>query len=68
MEPLGAGILALLAMTGCPSGFGKDGRVDRAAHQDVLGIVRKVCTEETRREVCGGAKRNSQECRDTCGE
>ena len=57
------GIFAALALTGCPSEFGKEGRVAKAAHhdaQDQLGIV--GCSEAYKREVCGGPGYNHEEC------
>jgi hypothetical protein len=61
------GMLALLVMTGCPSEFGRGGRVDRAVHSDALELVRKYCPPEQYEKFCGGAKKDSQECRDQCG-
>jgi hypothetical protein len=60
-------VLSILATTGCPSEFGKDGRVAKAVHkdsQDQLGI--KKCSEQRKKEVCEGPRRNSKECRQ-CG-
>jgi hypothetical protein len=63
----GVALLAILAMTGCPSEFGKEGRVAKAVHKDSeeqLGIQR--CGEKRRREVCAPGKEYSDECR-RCG-
>jgi hypothetical protein len=57
-------VLAILAMTGCPSEFGKEGRVAKAVHKDSqeqLGITR--CSEAWRKEVCEGPNRDPDECR-----
>lgn len=62
------GLLVVLMLTGCPSEFGKHGRISKAVHQDVLELHRKHCDAETYKEVCGGNKKHSQECHDTCGE
>ncbi len=61
----GVGVLTFM-MSGCPSGFGKEGRVAKAAHQDTLGIVRKYCAPEERARVCEGDKKDSPDCR-ACG-
>lgn len=63
----GMSVLSLMVMTGCPTEFGKDGRVSRAAHQDSLELVRKHCSEERRNELCGGGREHSPECLDECG-
>ncbi|WP_224241607.1 hypothetical protein [Hyalangium gracile] len=65
---MAVGILSALALTGCPSEFGKDGRVAKAVHKDaeeqVLELTR--CSEARRREVCAPGKQSSDECR-RCG-
>ena len=61
------GMVALLMMTGCPSGYGKDGRIAKAVHQDTLELVRKRCSPEEEQRYCGAGKEHSQECRDKCG-
>lgn len=61
------GILSVLALTGCPSEFGKGGRIDKASNQDAqsqLGIKR--CSEAYKDEVCNGPQRNERKCRE-CG-
>jgi hypothetical protein len=63
----GVAVLAILVMTGCPSEFGKDGRVAKAVHKDSqeqLGITR--CGDRERDRVCAPGKENSEECR-KCG-
>lgn len=59
------GLLSLLALTGCPEDFGKDGTMDRAAHQDVEDMFRKRCTQEKYEEFCKDPL--SKECREVCG-
>jgi hypothetical protein len=61
------GLLGLFLLTGCPSEFGKDGRVSKAIHQDTQGLVIKQCSDKRRREVCGGGKENTDQCRRECG-
>jgi hypothetical protein len=64
---VGMSVLALM-MTGCPSEFGKDGRVNKAVRKDALELVKKHCSPEDRELFCGGNKRYTQKCRDMCGE
>lgn len=64
----GAGMLILMVMTGCPSEFGKDGRISKAAHQDSLEISRHHCDKQEYAEFCGGAKKYTRECHEQCGE
>lgn len=57
-----------MATTGCPSEFGKDGRIDKAVHEDAreqLIIIRK-CGEQHRKRVCAPGKERSKECLE-CG-
>jgi hypothetical protein len=60
--------LVLMVSTGCPSDFGKGGRVDRASHKDSLELVRKHCSQQEYDEACGGDRKYTQGCRDACGE
>lgn len=60
--------LSLTVMTGCPEEFGKEGRINRAIHQDVMELHRKDCSEEELRTFCGGVLKDSPECRKACGE
>ena len=63
----GVAVLSMLAMTGCPSEFGKEGRVSKAVHKDSqeqLGITR--CSDSVRERVCAPGKEASAECR-RCG-
>lgn len=62
-------VLSVLLTAGCPSEFGKDGRVAKAAHNDsqenLLELTR--CSEEWRKEVCGnGPNKNHKKCLE-CG-
>jgi hypothetical protein len=64
---VGAIILAAMAMTGCPSGFGREGRIDKAVHQDVQdNLIITRCSEARKKEVCEGPTRNPVEC-EKCG-
>jgi hypothetical protein len=61
---VGVVILSAMATTGCPSEFGKDGRVGKAVHQDsqeqLLYITR--CSEKMLKEVCARGKEDSDDC------
>ncbi|HEX8704582.1 MAG TPA: hypothetical protein VF815_37465 [Myxococcaceae bacterium] len=58
-------LVSVLAMTGCPSEFGKDGRVDRAIEQDTHDqfLFIKGCTKAQFKEVCTADKWDSDECK-----
>jgi hypothetical protein len=60
-------ILMLLVMTGCPSEFGREGRVAKAIHLDTQERVRKPCSDEDLAFYCGGDKKDTEECRRACG-
>jgi hypothetical protein len=60
------GVLALMMMSGCPSGFGKNGRIDKAVHQDMLELTRKICSDQERWDACEGPRKDPAECR-KCG-
>jgi hypothetical protein len=64
----GMGMLLFLTVTGCPFEFGKDGRVDKAAHRDSMEIVRKQCSKEERARFCDGGRQHTAECLRVCGE
>jgi hypothetical protein len=63
----GTGLFALMVLTGCPSEFGKDGRVNKAARKDSLELVKKHCSQKKYDEFCGGNKKHTQACSDECG-
>ena len=64
----GTGVLLLTLLVGCPSGFGKDGWIDRAVHQDMLELTRRHCTLAEYETFCGSGKKSTKECRQKCGE
>ncbi len=69
MAPSGVVVLSVMAMTGCPSEFGKDGRVAKAVHKDSEEnlLELKQCSDAWKQEVCGdGPHRNRAEC-EKCG-
>ncbi len=57
-------VLSVLVMTGCPSEFGKDGRVDKAVQQDTQEQLLFIsgCARELFEEVCTADKWDSEEC------
>jgi hypothetical protein len=60
---LAAVAVSSMAMTGCPSEFGKDGRVNKAINKDTQNLVIRRCSNERIEEVCGRGKEDSDECR-----
>jgi hypothetical protein len=62
------GVLAMVSMAGCPSEFGKDGRVAKAIHRDTLELVRRHCAEPELRDVCSGPNKDPEACRECGGE
>jgi hypothetical protein len=58
--------LSIVAMLGCPSEFGKDGRLNKAARRDTQDLFIKRCSKQKIEEVCGNGKENSAACRE-CG-
>ncbi|HEX8703624.1 MAG TPA: hypothetical protein VF815_32610 [Myxococcaceae bacterium] len=57
--------LLIMVLPGCPSEFGKDGRVDQAVSQDTQANVLSIkgCSQKQLREACSPGKENSDECR-----
>jgi hypothetical protein len=62
----GVGVLALM-MTGCPSEFGKDGRVDKAVRQDSEELVQKHCPQDKFDRYCSEGREHTPECLQECG-
>jgi hypothetical protein len=60
-------MLFLLLLTGCPSGFGKDGRIHRASHQDTLNLVRKACDRAAYEAFCSNGREKTSRCIEECG-
>ena len=63
----GMGVLALLMMTGCPSEFGIDGRLDKAAEKDAKELARQRCSQQQRDQVCGNGQEKTRRCIEECG-
>jgi hypothetical protein len=60
-------VLAAVALAGCPSEFGKEGRIGKAAHKDVQDQLEPGdCPEEYILEVCHGSNKDPAECK-RCG-
>ncbi len=61
-------VISALVLSGCPSEFGKDGRVAKAVHKDSeqQQLELTQCSDQRKREVCAHGKENSDECR-KCG-
>ncbi|XXF78127.1 hypothetical protein P2318_34550 [Myxococcaceae bacterium GXIMD 01537] len=60
--------LALLAMTGCPEEFGKEGRIHRAVHKDTLERLESRCSALEYERYCGDDRDRSPECLKRCGD
>ncbi len=59
-------VLSMMAVvTGCPSEFGKDGRVDKAVQQDTEEQLLFItgCEEKKYKVVCAPGKWDSEECK-----
>ena len=56
-----------MALVGCPSEFGKDGRIGKAVEKDVQEQFENTgCSEEEKKRVCEGPyydKEKCQQCR-----
>lgn len=66
---LGVVVLSGMTMTGCPSEFGKDGRVAKAVHDDSQEnlLMLKGCSQAFKDAVCGnGPDKDQEKCR-KCG-
>jgi hypothetical protein len=57
-------VLSTLVLTGCPSEFGKNGRVRKAVHKDSQEHLLYItgCSEARKREVCEGPLKDPVEC------
>ena len=67
VNPVGVSLVVLMLMTGCPTEFGKDGRVNKAVREDALELISRPCTQEQLKQYCGPGKENSPECIEKCG-
>jgi hypothetical protein len=57
-------VLVAVALAGCPSEFGKDGRIGKAVEKDVNEkFKRDECTEEYMEEVCNGPNQDDALCK-----
>jgi hypothetical protein len=57
-------VVFTMTATGCPSEFGKDGRVDKAVEQDTQEqlLFLTGCSQTRYKEVCAPGKWDSDEC------
>lgn len=57
-------VLFFSVLTGCPSEFGKDGRVAKAIHKDEQdrSLTITQCSDNVRRKACAHGKEHSDEC------
>jgi len=65
---VGVVVLSIMVMTGCPSEFGKDGRVNKATTKDTQEnlLFLQGCSAQRRMEVCAPGQENSVACQ-RCG-
>jgi len=64
---VGTVLFALVMSTGCPSEFGRDGRINKAVRQDAQGLILDDCPEEIFQKFCGDGRENTPECIEECG-
>lgn len=60
---------SIVMLTGCPSEFGKEGRIAKAVRKDVQEnlLELKSCSDAWKQEVCGnGPNRDWKKCQE-CG-
>jgi hypothetical protein len=56
-------VLSVLALSGCPSEFGKEGRIGKAAHKDATDLSISRCSQAKIDEVCGKGREDTPECK-----
>jgi hypothetical protein len=61
-------MVVLMLMLGCPSEFGKDGRVNKAVHKDAVELLREECDPAIFRVWCENGRENTPECIEKCSE
>jgi hypothetical protein len=57
------GALCIMALAGCPSEFGREGRIAKAVRKDSMDLVIRRCSPEKIEEVCGDGKDKTEECK-----
>jgi hypothetical protein len=62
-------VLSFMAMTGCPSEFGKDGRVNKAVHNDTRANMLELtsCSPARKLEVCSNGPNKDRDACKKCG-
>lgn len=63
---VGTSIVALV-MAGCPSEFGREGRVAKAVHKDTMEAVNNDCPEDMYEKYCSDGREQTAECIKECG-
>ncbi|XXF77999.1 hypothetical protein P2318_33875 [Myxococcaceae bacterium GXIMD 01537] len=65
MQRLQLGVVAFSAMmvSGCPSEFGKEGRIGKAVSKDTADLVISRCSDEEREEACGNGRQHTAACK-----
>ncbi len=61
------GLFALVMSTGCPSEFGRDGRVNKAVRQDAKELIPEDCPEPVFLRFCSDGRESTPECIEACG-
>ena len=64
---IATGLFSLTMMTGCPSEFGRDGRVNKAVQKDAKELIQYECPEDIFEEHCSEGRENTPECLKECG-
>lgn len=64
---VGTGVFVLVMITGCPSEFGKGGRVNKAVGQDVKELIHEDCPEPVFLRFCSDGRESTPECIEACG-
>lgn len=58
--------VSLVAMTGCPEEFGKNGRINKAIHKNLMERLQKKCMPAQIHELCMDEE-TYEECLKRCG-
>jgi hypothetical protein len=64
---VGTGLFTLVMSTGCPSEFGRDGRVNKAVGKDVKEFIPEDCPVPIFQKYCSDGRDNTPECIRECG-
>jgi len=61
------GLFALVMSTGCPSEFGRDGRINKAVRRDSKELLQNDCPRAIFLEFCSNGREDTPECIEECG-